>query len=67
MSDFKLDKTFYKATTLSDAANNIDYWQTKTYRERLEAAHYLIKIAYRISEFPPMDKTIFSTRKLADK
>jgi hypothetical protein len=64
MSEFRLDKTFSKTSTLAEASNNYAYWQTKTIRERLEAANYLIKVAYRITEFPPMDKTICSTRKL---
>jgi len=65
MNNFRLDKTFSKTSTIAEASNNYEYWQTKTIRERLEAANYLIKVAYRITEFPPMGKTIFSTRKLS--
>ncbi len=64
MSTFKLDKTYSKVSTLNEASNNYAYWQTKSYRERLEAASFLIKIAYQIDEFPPMDKTFCTTRKL---
>lgn len=64
---YKLDKSFTKASTLQEASSNFSYWKTKSMRERLAAAIYLIKTAYRISEFPPMDKTIHSTRRLSGK
>jgi hypothetical protein len=64
---YRLDKSFSKISTLKEASSNYDYWQTKTVEERLAAAVYLIKTAYRIEEFPRMDKTVFSTRKLSEK
>jgi len=64
---YKLDKSFSKASTLQEASSNYNYWKTKSMRERLAAATYLIKAAYRISEFPPMDKTVHSTRQLSGK
>lgn len=62
--DYKLDKTFSKATTLTETAANYNFWKTKSIEERLLAAIYLIKTAYRINDFPPMEKTLCSTRKL---
>ena len=64
---YKLDKTFSKISSLKESASNYNYWKTKSVQERLAAAVYLIKTAYRISEFPAMDKTVYSHRKLSDK
>jgi hypothetical protein len=65
---FKLDKTVSKVTTLKEASadHGYAYWKTKSERERIEAAIYLIKTAYRISEFPKMDKTVYSWRRLCE-
>ena len=64
--EYKLDKALSKATTLNETAANYNFWKTKPVEERLAAAIYLIKTAYRISEFLPMEKTLCSTRKLQD-
>ena len=64
---YKLDRTYFKASTFQEADNNYFYWQDKTLRERLEAAYYLITSAYNFSpETPPsIDRTYFATRKLS--
>ncbi len=64
---YKLDKTFSKITTLKESSANYNYWKTKTTTERLAAAIYLIKTAYRISEFPPMEKTLTYIGKIKSK
>ncbi len=61
--NFRLDKTTFKATTAKEADNHIEYWRSKTYKERLSAAMYLIYKAYGVSPDVRMDKTIFSKRK----
>jgi hypothetical protein len=62
-SDFRLDRTAFQATTAEDAANHIKYWRTKTHKERLEAAWFLITHAYRIEKNTRLDRTAFSKRK----
>lgn len=64
--EYRLDKSFSKATTLNETSANYNFWKTKTVEERLVAAVYLIKTAYLITEFPPMEKMVCSTRKLKD-
>lgn len=41
------------------------YWQTKSPTERLQAAFYLISVAYdfNINHPPKMDRTVFGMRK----
>lgn len=63
---YRLDKKFSKTSTLNEASSSYGYWKTKTMEERIEAAVYLIKTSYRIIEFPKMEKTLFSIRKLSD-
>ena len=60
---YKLDKTFFKATTLNETAATYNYWKSKSAQERIEAAIYLIKTSYRIDAFPKMEKKIFAIRK----
>lgn len=64
MSEYNLDKSFSKTSTLKDASNNFEYWKTKTIQERLQAAMYLIKTTFRMDELPKMDKTVYSCGKL---
>ncbi len=63
--DFKLDKTAFKMGSHKDSGNDRAYWLSKTPMERFEAAWYLISQAYGFDPEnpPPMDKTLFSTRK----
>ncbi len=63
---YKLDKKFTKAGTLKEAESKYAHWKKTSYAERLMADLYLICSAYRIDpdHLPPMDKTVFSVRKL---
>lgn len=64
-TNFSLDRTQFKMHTFQEADNNYEYWSSKSHEERLEAAYYLISIAYGFDvENPPkMNKEIFSMRK----
>jgi hypothetical protein len=41
-----MDKTYHKIQTFEQAANQKEYWKTKTAQERLEAAREMIDAAY---------------------
>lgn len=60
---FRMDKEAFKASTAKEADNHLAYWKDKTYTERLEAAHFLIKHAYGIEDNTRMDKSVFQNRK----
>ncbi len=62
---YKLDRTAFKAQTFQEADNNVEYWKSKPYEERLKAAWYLISCAYNLPlDHPPrLDKTVFAFRK----
>jgi len=60
----KLDRTALKYQTLEEAAHHLEYWQKRSFEERLEAANYLNSIAYNfdVSNPPPVDKSYFKIR-----
>ena len=62
---YKLDRTAFQAKTFEEADNHYSYWENKTFKERLEAANYLIQSAYGYlgKSLPPVDRTYFTTRK----
>ena len=64
MSEFRLDRTAFKAQTAVEAADHKQYYQNLTVKERLRIAHYLNSIAYNfpVEDTPRMDKTKFSVR-----
>lgn len=41
MKEFKLDKTAVKKGNMKTIGNDFEYWQTKSPKERLEAAEFL--------------------------
>jgi hypothetical protein len=41
MSEFRLDRTKFKAQTADEAANHAVYYQSLTWQERLKIANYL--------------------------
>lgn len=61
----KMDRTAFSAYKKENEPSDTTYWRTKTIRERLEAANYLISVAYSfdINNPPRLDKTIFSVVK----
>jgi hypothetical protein len=64
MSDFRLDRTAFKAQTAKEAADQTAYYKQLTWQERLRIANYLNSVAYNYPENNPprMDKTVFSIR-----
>ena len=60
---FRLDRTAFKATNARDADDHVTDWKNKSYRERLEAAFYLINKAYGTTNQTKLDRTTFSMRK----
>lgn len=65
MSNYRLDKTYFKAQSFQEADNQKAYWIRQDVTERLRAAWYLISCAYgfNLDNPPRLDKTIFSMRK----
>ncbi len=61
----KLDRTAFKYQTINEASHNLKFWQSQTYKKRLQAANYLNSVAYNfdINNPPKMDKTVFKIRK----
>ena len=61
MPVYKLDRTTFKAQTLSEAAEHSFYYQNKSWQERLKIAAYLNSVAfnYPLKTPPRMDKTKF--------
>jgi hypothetical protein len=64
MSEYRLDRTAFKAQTAKEASNHAAYYKNLTWQERLRIANYLNSIAYNYPENnpPKMDKTAFSYR-----
>lgn len=61
----KMDKTVFDMHKKEFEPTDYLFWQSKTIKERLEAAAYLNSIAYNydINNPPKMDKTIFTIFK----
>ena len=61
MPVYKLDRTTFKAQTVSEAAEHSFYYQNKSWQERLKIAAYLNSVAfnYPLKTPPRMDKTKF--------
>jgi hypothetical protein len=64
MSNYRLDRTAFKAQTAREAADHGAYYRSLTWQERLRIANYLNSIAYNYPENDPprMDRTAFSMR-----
>jgi hypothetical protein len=60
---FRLDKTAFKATDAAGADNHVADWENKSYKERLEAAWFLINQVYGTTPQTRLDRTVFSKRK----
>ena len=65
MSDYKFDRTAFKASTVEEADNDMRNYKNLTPKERLKIATYLISSAYNIdlNNPPKMNKNIFSLHK----
>lgn len=64
MSNYKLDRTKFKAQTADEASNHAVFYQNLTWQERCRIAGYLNSIAYNYPESnpPKLDKTKFKAR-----
>jgi len=65
MSEYRLDRTAFKAQNAKEAVESqSEYYKSLTWQERLRVANYLNSIAYNYPENnpPKMDKTVFSVR-----
>ena len=64
MSEYRLDRSAFKAQTVKEASNHAAYYKTLTWQERMRIANYLNSIAFNYPEDnpPKMDRTAFSFR-----
>jgi hypothetical protein len=53
MSEYRLDRTAFKAQTAKEASNHTAYYKTLTWQERLKVANYLNRLPIIIRERPP--------------
>ncbi len=66
-NNYRLDKTAFKAMTLEEADDHVNYWNNKTESERLNAACFIINQIYGVTQFTKVDRTITDKRKQSDK
>ena len=64
MSDFRLDRTFFKAHTAEEASDHSSYYKSLSWQERLRIAAHLISVAYNYpADNPPrLDRAAFSAK-----
>jgi hypothetical protein len=65
MSNYKLDRTAFKAHTADEAVKQqAAYYRQLTWQERLRIANYLNSMAYSYPENEPprLDRTVFKMR-----
>lgn len=67
MTDFRLDRTAFKAQTKVEAANHAAAYKKLTWQERLEIVAYLNSVAYNfdLNNPPKMDRTKFSAKSIS--
>ena len=60
----RFDKSIFKKTSFEQADHQKEFWQSKSYAERLEAGVLMTKIAYGLVNQPEkkMQKTLFEIR-----
>ena len=61
MSTYRLDRTVFKAQTVTQAADHASYYKKLSWQERLRIAFYLNSVAYNYPENNPprLDRTKF--------
>jgi hypothetical protein len=66
MSNFKLDRTTFKAQTMEEAANHSEYYKKMTWQERLSVTAFLNSTAYQfdINHPPRMNRNFFAAKPL---
>ncbi len=62
-ASFRLDRSVFKATDAASASNHTADWKDRSYADRLAAAWFLIRHAYRLDGNIKMDRTVFAKRK----
>lgn len=60
---YRMDKTAFKIQTLEEADDHYGPWKDKSTSERLDAASYLICMAFGVKPTTKLDRTKFSKRK----
>jgi hypothetical protein len=60
---YRLDKTAFKIQSFEEADDHYTPWKDKSTGERLDAAFYLISMAFKVKPSTKLDRTIFSKRK----
>lgn len=66
MSDYKLDRTAFRAYSMKEPDNLTVAYKNLSWQKRLEIAHYLNSVAFNFDpQHPPrMDRTIFSAKSM---
>lgn len=66
MSEYRLDRSAFKAQTAEQAANHSRYYRQLSWQKRLEIAAYLNSVAYNydINNPPRMDRSKFEAKTL---
>ncbi len=60
---YRMDKTAFKIQSFEEADNHYGPWENKSYSERLDAAFYLISMAFGVKPSTKLNRTVFSKRK----
>ena len=58
-----MDKTAFKMQTFEEADTHYGSWENKSTAERLDAAFYLICMAFKVKPSTKIDRTVYSKRK----
>ncbi len=66
MGFLKLNRTAFKAQTLTEAAKHSEYYKTITWQQRLSVTAYLNSVAYKYNANTPpkMDRNQFHVKNL---
>lgn len=69
MSEYRLDRTAFKAQSFAEADDHYSYWKDRSPEERLRAAAYLIRSAWGIEseEQFRMERRLTSMGRMDDR
>ena len=62
-NQYKMDRSVLSVSTFEEADNHVEYWQSKTPMERLNAACFIINNLFNITAATSMRKDILTARK----
>jgi hypothetical protein len=67
MSDYRLDRSAFRAQSLKEAAEHSKYYKKLSWNERLSVTFYLNSIAFGFDRNnpPKLDRSSFSARSLS--